>query len=69
MMYNRLRKGEFRRKDIKKCKAGNEERGICSRRRPLINAMNRITILKYILEYYNLCQLEVATRNQNASRK
>lgn len=43
MMYNRLRKGEFRRKDIKKCKAGNEERGICSRRRPLINAMNRIT--------------------------
>lgn len=66
MMCNRLRNGGFRRKDIKKCKAGNEERGICSRRRPLINAMNRITILKYILEYYNLCQLEVATINQNA---
>ena len=44
MMCNRLRNGRFRRKDIKKCKAGDEERGICSRRRPLINAMNRITI-------------------------
>ena len=40
-----------------------KERGICSHRRPLINAMNRITILKYILEYYNLCQREVATGN------
>ena len=45
MMCNRLRKGEIRRKDIKKCKAGNEERGICSRRHPFINAMNRITTL------------------------
>lgn len=44
MMCNRLRNGGFRREDIKKCKAGNEERGICSRRHPLINAMNRITI-------------------------
>jgi len=44
MMCNRLRNGGFRRKDIKQCKTGDEERGICSRRRPLINAMNRITI-------------------------
>ena len=44
MMFNRLRKGEIRRKDVKKCKAGNEERSICSRRHPSINAMNRITI-------------------------